>query len=67
MIGICTFCKSQNVMIECEYYPHEGGGYCIFMPRSKIEYACKDCNAKHYFILSIVIDVARDIVVITRI
>ena len=41
----CTYCgKKEN---DCmEFFPHERGGYCIFMPRDKVDYACKECAYK---------------------
>lgn len=41
----CTYCTSRLRIKDTfvEYFPHEAGGYCIFMPRSETDYACEIC------------------------
>lgn len=41
----CTYCQ-EKLKIYSEFYPHESGGYCIFAPRSEIDYACQACAFK---------------------
>lgn len=41
----CTYCQ-VNLKTYSEFYPHEAGGYCIFAPRSEIDYACQTCSFK---------------------
>lgn len=44
----CTYCNKEFGVNEdiFEYFPHEGGGYCIFMPRNTVDYSCKECAYK---------------------
>ncbi len=46
--GICTICTYCGIETKelIEFFPHESGGYCIFMPRYKTEYACEQCAYK---------------------
>jgi hypothetical protein len=41
----CTYC-GKHISDAIEFYPHESGGYCIFMPRYKTDYACDNCAYK---------------------
>ena len=41
----CTYCDKVTDSLT-QYYPHESGGYCIFLPRNGIEYACDECTKK---------------------
>lgn len=45
MPTICSYCNNKTNK-PVEFYPHESGGYCIFMPRFKTDYACQDCAYK---------------------
>ena len=44
----CTYCNCKFEAKDniYEYFPHEAGGYCIFAPRSTIDYACTTCAHK---------------------
>ena len=44
----CTYCNKEFAHDEevFEFYPHEAGGYCIFAPRFRTDYSCKQCAYK---------------------
>ena len=43
----CDYCNKHLELSQAtEFYPHEAGGYCVFMPRDKTHHACKECASK---------------------
>lgn len=44
----CKYCDKRFDPEEevFAFFPHEGGGYCIFAPRDVTDYSCRNCAFK---------------------